>query len=68
MTAEHEYRRALELDPNFVQGHHWYATFLLTSGRFAEALDQIEQARKLDPSSTTIQADKGLILFNAAKE
>jgi tetratricopeptide (TPR) repeat protein len=62
LTAEREYKRALELDPNLVQGHHWYATFLLASGRVPEALDQIEQARRLDPSSTTIQADKGLIL------
>jgi Tfp pilus assembly protein PilF len=45
VTAEREYKRAPELDTNFVQGHHWYATFLLTSGRFPEALDQIEQAR-----------------------
>jgi tetratricopeptide (TPR) repeat protein len=67
-TAEREYKRALELDPNFVQGHHWYATFLLTSGRFSEALEQIEQARKLDPSSTTIQADKGYILFGAGRK
>ena len=68
VTAEREYKRALELDPNFVQGHHWYATFLLTSGRFSEALDQIEQARKLDPSSTTIQADKGKILYDAGRK
>jgi tetratricopeptide (TPR) repeat protein len=68
VTAEREYKRALELNPNFVQGHHWYATFLLTSARFPEALDQIEQARKLDPSSTTIQADKGWILFNAGRK
>jgi tetratricopeptide (TPR) repeat protein len=67
VTAEREYKRALELDPNFVQGHHWYATFLLTSARYAEALDQIEQARKLDPASTTIQADKGWILYNAGR-
>lgn len=68
VTAEHEYKRALELDPNSPQGHHWYATFLLTSGRFPEALDQIEQARKLEPSSTTIQADKGLILFDSGRK
>ena len=68
VTAEREYKRALELDPNFVQGYHWYATFLLTSGRFPEALDQIEQARKLDPSSTTIQADKAYILFSAGRK
>jgi tetratricopeptide (TPR) repeat protein len=68
VTAEREYKRALELDPSFVQAHHWYATFLLTSGRFPEALDQIEQARKLDPSSTTIQADKGRILSDAGRK
>jgi tetratricopeptide (TPR) repeat protein len=68
VTAEREYKRALELDPNFVQGHHWYATFLLISARFPEALEQIEQARKLDPSSTTIQADKGRILYDAGRK
>lgn len=67
-TAEREYQRALELDPNFVQGHHWYATFLLISARYPEALDQIEQARKLDPSSTAILADKGLILFDSGRK
>ncbi|MGB8012642.1 MAG: tetratricopeptide repeat protein [Terriglobales bacterium] len=68
VTAEREFKRALELDPNFVQGHHWYATYLLASGRYPEALDQIERARKLDPSSTTIQADKGWILFLAGRK
>jgi DNA-binding winged helix-turn-helix (wHTH) protein/Flp pilus assembly protein TadD len=67
-TAEREFRRALELNPNLVQGHHWYATFLLISDRFPEALDQIEQARKLDPSSTTIQADRAWILRDAGHE
>jgi tetratricopeptide (TPR) repeat protein len=67
LTAEREFKRALELDPNFVQGHHWYATFLLASERYPEALDQIEQARKLDPSSTTIQADKAWILYRAGR-
>jgi tetratricopeptide (TPR) repeat protein len=66
-TAEREFKRALELDPNFVQAHHWYATALFTLGRFPEALDQIEQARKLEPSSTTIQADKALILYRAGR-
>ena len=42
--------------------HHWYATFLFTSGRPQEALQQIELARQLDPASTAIVADKALIL------
>jgi len=67
-TAEHEFKRALRLNPALEQGHHWYATFLLANERFPEAVDQIEQARKLDPSSTTILADKGLILWRAGKK
>jgi tetratricopeptide (TPR) repeat protein len=68
VTAEREFKRALELDPTFVRGHHWYATFLLANARYPEALDQIEQARKLDPSSTTIQADKGWIIYAAGRK
>ncbi|MGP0099349.1 MAG: tetratricopeptide repeat protein [Terriglobales bacterium] len=68
VAAEREFQRALALDPNFVQAHHWYATFLLTSARFPEALDQIEQARQLDPSSTAIQADKARILYDAGRK
>lgn len=67
-TAEREFKRALKLNPDFVQGHHWYATFLLVLRRIPEALDQIEQARQLDPSSTTILADKGFILWQAGRE
>src|SRR5581483_11831162 len=63
--AEREYKRALAINPNYVQGHHWYATFLMALGRNSEALDQIEQARKLDPTSAAILADKGIILHTA---
>jgi multidrug resistance efflux pump len=40
---------------------------LLASGSFTEAPDQVEQARKLDSSSSTIHADKGLILNFAGR-
>jgi tetratricopeptide (TPR) repeat protein len=60
--AEREFKRAIELDPNSVVAHHWYATFLLHMGRFKEALEQIEIAQKLDPSSISALADKGAIL------
>ena len=65
--AEHEFRRAIELDPNSAAAHHWYATFLMVLGREPEALEQIEEARKLDPESSAILADKGLILFSAGQ-
>jgi len=66
-TAEREFKRGLELNPNCVRAHHWYATYLLGRSRFPEALDQIEQARKLEPSSTPILADKGLMLWQSGK-
>ena len=64
-AAQREFKRALELDPNSVRAHHWYATFLLHLARFPESLEEIEKAQKLDPESKSILADKGLILFYA---
>ena len=67
-TADREFRRALVLNPNYVNAHHWYATYLLALGRISESLDEIERAQELDPSSTSILADKGLILFYADRK
>ena len=67
-AAEHEFQRALALNPGFVSAHHWYATTLSLEGRGAEALTEIEKARTLDPTSTSILADKGLLLFNAGQQ
>jgi tetratricopeptide (TPR) repeat protein len=67
VTAEREFQRALELDPNFVRAHHWYATYLLALHRYPEALDQIEQAQRLEPSSSAILADKGLLLWMSGR-
>jgi len=65
--AEREFRRALELNPNYELAHHWYATFLMALGRNREALEQIEIAQQLDSSSTSVLADKGLILYYAGR-
>ena len=65
--AEREFKRALVLNPNDARAHHWYASFLLTSRRVPEALAQIETARRLDPSSVSILADKGVMLSVAGR-
>jgi len=64
-TAEKEYRRAIELDPNYATAHHWYAEELSLVGRSDEALAEIERARQLDPMSLIIAADRGVILYYA---
>ena len=67
-TADREFKRAIELDPTLSRAHHWYATFLMEIQHPSEALAEIEQARQLNPSSTPILADKGVILAEAGKK
>ncbi len=64
-TAEKEYRRAIELNPNYATAHHWYAECLAFEGHFDEALVESERARQLDPLSLIIAADNGAIFYFA---
>jgi DNA-binding winged helix-turn-helix (wHTH) protein/Tfp pilus assembly protein PilF len=64
-TADKEFRRAIELDPNNANALHWYATYLHALGRFDESVKQIDRAQALDPNSASILADKGLLLWHA---
>jgi Tfp pilus assembly protein PilF len=62
-TAEREFRRAIELNPNYATAHHWYAEHLMWRGRFDEATSESERARQLDPLSLIIAADNAAILY-----
>jgi serine/threonine-protein kinase len=63
--AENEYRRAIELNPNYATAHHWYATQLLLQGRLDQALLEIKKAQQLDPLSLAINKDFAVILLYA---
>ena len=63
--AEKEFRRAIDLNPNYANAHHWYALSLMWMGRLDEALDQIRQARAIDPLSLVINSNLGFILAAA---
>ncbi|MGB2635111.1 MAG: tetratricopeptide repeat protein [Candidatus Acidiferrum sp.] len=63
--AEREFQRAIDLNPKDVEAHHWYATMLVSLSRFPEAINEIEQARKLDPLSSSIAADRAIILYRS---
>lgn len=65
--ADREFRRAIELNPNYVLAHHWRANFLMSMHRLPEALDEMETARKLDPGSNAILADQGLLLLHMGR-
>jgi tetratricopeptide (TPR) repeat protein len=65
--GEREFKRALELNPNYAQVHQWYANALMALGRLAEASDEMERARELEPGSRSILADQSLLLFYQGK-
>lgn len=66
-AAEREFRRAIDLDPNYATGHHWYAECLIALGRFDESLREIERARELEPLSLIINTDMGKMLLYARR-
>jgi DNA-binding winged helix-turn-helix (wHTH) protein/Tfp pilus assembly protein PilF len=66
-TADEEFRRAIELDPNNANAHHWYATYLSEVRRFDESLNEIDRAQALDPNSASILADRGRLLWVAGR-
>jgi serine/threonine-protein kinase len=57
--ADREFRRALELNPNYATAHQWYAYFLASRSRFAESIAEIRRAREVDPLSLSIRTDLG---------
>jgi TolB-like protein/DNA-binding winged helix-turn-helix (wHTH) protein/predicted Zn-dependent protease len=63
--SEKEFRRAIQLDPQYASAHQWYAEFLSWQGRFQEAFAESQQARQLDPVSLIIAADYAWILYDS---
>jgi serine/threonine-protein kinase len=59
-TAEREYRRALELNPNYAQAHKLYSLYLAILGRHQEALAEIKRAVELDPLNLQYNTNLGL--------
>ena len=63
--AENEYRRAIELNPNYPTAHHWYAIQLMLQGRLGQAVEEITKAQQLDPLSLGINKDFAVVLLYA---
>ena len=59
VAAESSFRRAIRVDPAYPTGHQWYGDFLWSQGRVDEALEQMQQAQRLDPLSLVIATELG---------
>ncbi|MBW3598616.1 MAG: protein kinase [Planctomycetes bacterium] len=58
-SAGREYRRALELNPNYAVAHQWYGEYLACMGQFPEAIASFQRAIELDPLSLIMRATLG---------
>jgi len=63
--AEREFLRAIELDPQYVWAHQWYALFLCAMGRHEESFVEIHRALDIDPTSVQMNMVHGILLFLA---
>nr|MBA3351315.1 tetratricopeptide repeat protein [Blastocatellia bacterium] len=66
-AAENEFKRAIELNPNYATAHQWYSELLARLGRNDEALVEIKRAYELDPFSTAVNMNVGLRYADAGR-
>lgn len=49
--AEKEFRKAVEMNPNYAMAHNWYSQHLAFTGNSQEALREAKRAQEIDPIS-----------------
>ena len=64
-SAEREYKRALQLNPNYATARHWYSFLLWMTNKHDEALSEMDRARQLDPLSLIVNTDEARLLCAA---
>ncbi len=64
LSAEREFKRAIELNPNLARAHGEYAFHLIAIGRSDEALREAQRAQDLDPlSGVTYSTVQSIYMF-----
>ncbi len=65
LGVENEYKRAIELNPNYATARYWYAEYLSHVGRHDEAILQSQLALEIDPLSSVTNTAAGEVLYRA---
>jgi tetratricopeptide (TPR) repeat protein len=63
--AEREFKRAIELNPQYARAHHTYGLLLTRLGRHDESFAQFRRALEIEPLSLLINKNYGESLFYA---
>jgi len=66
--AEKEFKRSIELKPDYATAHQWYAIhFLTATGRLEEAVQEMKKALELEPASLVMNTFMGATLYYAGR-
>ena len=65
--AQTEFKRSLALNPAYPTANHWYAEYLMTMGRHAEAIARMKNSQELDPLSLIISVAIGWAFYMARR-
>ena len=66
--AEKEFKRSIELKPDYATAHQWYAIHYLTAtGRLEEAVHEMRKALELEPASLVMNTFMGATLYYAGR-
>jgi TolB-like protein/predicted Zn-dependent protease len=63
MGTEQAYRRAVALNPGYATAHQWLAEYLVSQGRFDEAIAEARHAHHLDPLAFIMGTTLGDVLY-----
>ena len=67
-AAEKEFKRSIELNPNYATAHEWYAIHYLTAtSRLEEAVQEMKKALELEPASLVMNTFMGATLYYAGR-
>ncbi|MDQ3012878.1 MAG: protein kinase [Acidobacteriota bacterium] len=65
--AEREFRRAIELDPNYAPARQWYSSYLISMGRTGEGIEEVRRCQELAPLSLIGNSHMALMLYYARR-
>jgi len=67
-TAETEFKRSIELKPDYATAHQWYAIHYLTATkRLDESIQEMKRALELEPVSLVMNTFMGATLYYAGR-